>query len=646
VASVGLDLTLSRWAVALAGRLLPRLADPGPVVLNCDAAAMVDLAGSLGLAPARVGAALAKAVRKGGGLAAAAVSVADFAGAPRPRPVPQFLPALALLVFAADQMGEPDGIGPHAYYQRLARLLGPADHRGTPPYRGLGSCCAAGFPALGAWLAEDEAGARGTLLLPKTTTLRWIGWPLSQAPLRAIDRRRLVDFGTDRAAQLGAGWDPIGVLLNHPVRERLSKPAREMLDDARGRVVMARALAPLVGRGRAFGAVPRAPAARRLRGRLTALVDPQRGVVDLSLEAEGLGRSEAAVGPGGVLVVVPAPPATFAVPLAWCVQAVDGPVTLELESGSVLDVLPARLVLLVPGPLGLRQIRSPGDGPLWALTCIPAVRGEEIAAGLPPGWRLLADVDRASLPRQGGRRALSALKLVGGLPLGDRVWLTDAPPAVVGPVDLSCELMVDGKVVGQLREGAPFALDVLAGREGTFMVQAGALCRNVLLVGRGTRCGHGSLGWRLDAPARAAAGASRIAATVRPTLSGCLLEGDGHRLVGQAGGPWTRLQGTVHALRADGACELVRSPLPESWHASVGYSAGGRWRLPEGTVWACQPQRMVVQLVGDDEGADLDLSGDACAVVERCAEARVLGSPEAGERWIALVASLQTVRHG
>lgn len=625
----------ARWATALLDVLLPRRDVDGPVLLACDERAAASAAAALGLAPGAGSDELAMAVVAGGGLPAAARSALEFAGRPRPRPVPEHLAALALLVIAASHMGERDGIATQAYYARLAALIGPPERRGNPPYRGFGELCEVGFAALADWLADDEQGARGELWLDPGSKPRWVSQPIAQAALRGSDRHRLDTFFAERTDELDAGWDPAGSLLHHTVRRKLTKPAREMLADPRRRGLLSTALEAAraswrTDRLRAEGDLDRPP---RPQATLLALVDPAGETLRLALRVEGFDDELPARGPDGSTVVVPPAPRTLEVPLEWLEHATEGPASLRLADGRTLQALSGPTMLFRAGPLGLQQAFSPDLESAWALTCLPEIAGESVPVGLPGRWRLLTDVDPATVPGAGAPAPSSppssSLRIVRGLPLADGVWFA-APVMVAGPPGA---LLLDGRRVGRLDEEAGTVVVDLSDHEGTVTFEAGESRLDVVVAVRGTRRGHGSLRWRLDHPARAATGpADRHPRGTAPTLAGAVLDGDPAALLGRERGPWCRLHGTVWALRADGSHQVVRSPSPEPWQEALGYGLGSRWRLPAGTVWACQPQRQVVQLV-DPEAAASAPDADVAIAAALCLDARALDDGAAEARY-------------
>jgi hypothetical protein len=644
------ELTAADWAAALLERLLPEGRAGCAVVLCCDDDAVADAGSVLGVSGCDAPAALAAAVRSAGGLFGAARAARRFGRRSGKRPVPDHLAALGLLTLASSRMGD-DGSPTQAYYARLATLVGPPDSGGHPPYGGFAELCERGFAALAHWLESDQEGERGDLALPAEPWPRWVGTPISQVALRAADRRRLDVFFAERSRQLDAGWDPAGTLAHHPARHQLTRPARLLLADPRRRPLLSAALR--AARSAWDGSTVDPDGRRVLAGSLFAVLDPLAGGLRLTLRIDGLEGAAQGRGPDGRPVSIPAPPATLEVPLAWLRRASEGPALIELSAKRAVRVLPGPLVLFEVGPLGLQETSCAAAEPVWALTCRADVRGGQPArCALPEGWRLLADIDPACLPEEAraaeprpAAEAL-ALELVGGLPLGDGAWFAAAPPAVIGPPGLGCELAAAGAVIGRVRDGHPTRLDALTDREGTIRIEAGGLSLDLMLASRGTRTGHGELRWRLDGPARAAGGPlADLPEQALPTIAGAVITGDAQPPPPLPSGPWCRLRGTVWALLVDGTYELVRSPDCEQWQRSVGYAPGARWRLPSRTVWACQPHRRLVLLV--DPTRAVDASGpDVAEVVAACAQARVVGVATAESAWWRLVAAVERISVG
>lgn len=106
---------------------------------------------------------------------------------------PPVLPLLAVLTLAAENMGADSDFAAHAYYPRLYKLLGVETHeaqvRVQDEYRG---CAEDLWGSLNQWL-EALDGGLGT---PTAYALsfRYVGLPMSQALVRAADRRKLPDL--------------------------------------------------------------------------------------------------------------------------------------------------------------------------------------------------------------------------------------------------------------------------------------------------------------------------------------------------------------------------------------------------------------------------------------------------------------------
>jgi hypothetical protein len=112
----------------------------------------------------------------------------------RVRDTPPYVAGLAFCVHAASRMA-PDataGIASHNYYAQLNRLIRRDDDAGRPPgFEVVGDA----WQDLATWLDADCAGRRGLSTFRTNEHVgKYVGWPMSQALLRASDRRRLPDF--------------------------------------------------------------------------------------------------------------------------------------------------------------------------------------------------------------------------------------------------------------------------------------------------------------------------------------------------------------------------------------------------------------------------------------------------------------------
>ena len=112
----------------------------------------------------------------------------------RVRSTPPYVAGLAFCVHAASRMAGDTaaGIASHNYYAQLNRLIGRDDGAGIPPgFDGLGDA----WRDLSRWLDIDCDGRRGlSTFRTNEVAGKHVGFPMSQALLRACDRRRLPDF--------------------------------------------------------------------------------------------------------------------------------------------------------------------------------------------------------------------------------------------------------------------------------------------------------------------------------------------------------------------------------------------------------------------------------------------------------------------
>jgi hypothetical protein len=111
----------------------------------------------------------------------------------QPLDAPPVLPLLAVLTLAAENMGSDSDFAAHAYYPRLYKLFGVYTPEVQAHVQEHYRACAENlWGALNQWL-EALDGALGT---PTAYALsfRYVGLPMSQALVRAADRRKLPDL--------------------------------------------------------------------------------------------------------------------------------------------------------------------------------------------------------------------------------------------------------------------------------------------------------------------------------------------------------------------------------------------------------------------------------------------------------------------
>jgi hypothetical protein len=160
-----------------------------------------------------------------------------------PREVPPTLALLALLSLAAEAMRGGEGMSANNYYGRLCELLEVSDQSLKDKIqRDYRKCAEELWGSLNDWLLAWE-GERG---LPTAEALghRHIGLPISQALVRAGDRRRLRDFFTATGLPPGGAVTPadmerlLGTWIDHepsPVSNAL-RALWKRYEDVRERV--------------------------------------------------------------------------------------------------------------------------------------------------------------------------------------------------------------------------------------------------------------------------------------------------------------------------------------------------------------------------------------------------------------------------
>lgn len=130
---------------------------------------------------------------------------ADRVGIP-----PPFLPLLAICVLAATQMQRDaaNEIASTNYYRRLNDLLGVSGYQRPRGFEDVQEF----WLELNRWLDEDNRGSRGLATATPLGRLTHIGWPISQALLRAADRAKLAHFFQQCDVPPGSDIDPSDIL--------------------------------------------------------------------------------------------------------------------------------------------------------------------------------------------------------------------------------------------------------------------------------------------------------------------------------------------------------------------------------------------------------------------------------------------------
>jgi hypothetical protein len=416
--------------------------------------------------------------------------------AERPRPTPPFLSLLSAAVLAATQMGS--SASGHGYNRTFRKILGlPDSGESVPRYEDHVPML---WRWLGKWLAEDH---RGRLGLPTAApgSRANIGWAISQALLRGVDRSRLTEFFVDIGAQPGQAIEPQELLSRLIEWHRAGGPIRPRVielvakDDLRDQVadIIASELK------RWDGAVRDTRGVRVLR--LVLRLDARRGAwntaiaaptafekVSLSLQGE-----EIEVGGDVAFALTPIPvDASLLIDGVSCMAA---PVRLAYR--------PRRIVPLVPNDdLGgfvsveraaLREVHFVvvHDSVNSEFTAFIRQRSPKarLATNVPvlPGWRAYRDVFLEDTRTSGVPDILLALvpratelpSLTGGLRIvaGKEIYLVEGAPNLVVPGlrDHDLEVMIDNEAIAQVgRDGEVIDLNALRLATGEHRISVGS----------------------------------------------------------------------------------------------------------------------------------------------------------------------------
>jgi hypothetical protein len=659
----GPRLTLADWNEALLDALLPATRDQRrPALLACDDAALARIATDLGLnnpehAAAELVAALQaeQPVDDSAGFAAVLAEAQAFAVASRPRAgPPPHLAALCLTVLAASRMDYTDEHTTGAYYTHLCDLLDVPPREQWPHIPRFDELIDA-FGELADWLADDQNGARGHLLLPRENGRRYVGVPISQTVLRGRDRYLLGDFFWRYRRSLDAGFSPPRLLRLWGGRHQLTGPAQERIADRRLDRALTAAVAAAYrtwdGTRRDSGGSVIHPVALRLGA------NPTRVALHASLP--GLPGDHMVIAPDGQPFQLAAHPQETIVPLNWLEQAIEAPLRLALSGGdNLVEVLDSPTMLFEMTDVGLLRVSLAAGAPVWALTCDPALTGLQLPpnrvhrAQLPAGWKLLVGLAEDELPADltAPERDPDAIgtaddvQLVGGLRLLDGAWLVDHPPGVSSHLPEPALITIDGVEHGDIEPDQIRQLYEIVHDPGVHVIDVGDVWdAEIELAARGPRHGIGEIMWDLGHPTLVRHG---------PTGDQHSLRCRGATVVGAivSGGPtfdWhapllIRTRGTVHAIRVSGAVTAHAPAAASTWERQAGLDRPGRaWGIDDdGTiVWLCaeHPQRPRVIRVRD---LDVAVTEDVLDCAYEFAEAVVIdqsGGFDATSSWRELV---------
>jgi hypothetical protein len=652
-------LTLADVNRALLDGLLPELDTPGrPVLVGCDDTALRSVLGGpdpAGTLVAGMNAELPVTTSAGFQTAVKAAAAFDRIPRPRPEPPPQ-LAALCVCVLAASRMDYTEEHHTSAYYTHLLDILGISGQPDWPYVPYFDGLTERGFAQLADWLAGDQAGARGRLLLPVDPSPRYVGVPVSQTLLRGRDRRLLSEFFWRYRRALDAGWNPSRLVRIWGGRHQLTAPAQRHLEDRR----IARQLtAALRSAYRSWDGARADPDSGQVvwSGRLRLAVNPTRAALHLTVPAF-TSPAEIVTPDGGGVLPVAAYPVETIIPLDWLDAAGAGPVRVPVNGADgLLEVLDSPTMLFELTDAGLESVPQAGERPVWALTCDPPLTGLPLPPArfhrqpLPAGWKLIVDLGDDELPddlRSPGPDPDPGSdqdgELVGGLPLARGVWLLDHPPAVRSHLTEPALLTVDDRQEGDLDPGQTRPLDGIAHVAGVHTVNLGdAFDVEFELTAQGLRQGIGELRWDLGHPALLRHGPRPDGHPLSgqgPTITGAVITGTPD--VGWNPPVLLRGGGTVHAIRSDGRVTAHWPAPAPAWqrHAGLADDSSPEWSVEDdGTiVWLCVEHPARPRVINVRDGPVVR-SDDALDTVWEFAQATIIDLTGGGAdaRWAHLV---------
>lgn len=561
---------------------------------------------------------------------------------------PADFPVLCACVLAASRMHPDEVNSTQAYYVRLAELLGIELRDSWPGVAGFEEVPCR-FEGLAEWLAGEEGGSRGTLILPERAEPPRVGYPISQAVLRRVDRDRLGHFFDQQRLALSLGRDPLRLLRASAVRHELTATAQHQLGQPELEQALRATLTSAYAAwdGTVVDAEGRASRCAELR---------------LSLSPDGLGL-HASLASGAATVkapqdgslAIPEAPEEVRIPLAWLRHCAEAPLTMAAESGPPIRILPGRLILFEVSHAGFWMTSVPGESPLIVLTCDPNLTSLEwgarrAAVDLPEGWAAICDVEPEEfgelVPTMRPEQVEVAVHpaLEGGLQLEPGTWLVGFPPYLRGelPEPAPADLIDPAgrrHQLGELDRGRCLSLEELAHSPGAYAVEVSDQRLEFELAASGARAGVGSL-----AHYPATSELSRSGAIDAETAS--LWESSLASISGAKAEPaseWSppltiRAEAPVHAIRSGGEV-TVHGPAPfPHWARLAGLIETNSCSIPEPETvsWLCVASRRSPRVLALEERPGQQITEEVLELVARFSEAAVIGDPGAAERWQVL----------
>lgn len=642
---------ITEWNQVLCDELLPpQPRQRTPVLLACDDETVRVVGERLGYEGSETVTRLAGAVRASYeispqvGLLKLAQLGGDFERQPRPRPLPDYLAALCLLVLAASRMGADARNATAAYYPRLRLLLGLPGEGALPHFEYVPEL----FRQLEGWLADDLSGSRGHLILPDEFSPRYVGACISQTVFRERDRQVLSKFFSERMRSSVDGFDPLRRLRRWSGRHELTHHALELVEDE---TVAERVRAAIVSAHRSWDGAElietRGGTGRLWPARLRFLPYPPR----LHLAAANARPLEFELRGDRYLLD---PQRAVEVPWKLLDLARARPLILGESASSAGAVrVPAVGDVLVfeLGEEGLHHVGRPSAEEVWVLTRNRALQAKLEAFSfrdnrLPEEWRVFRDVTLDELPqveRAVAPREQEDFRLEGGLPVQRHVYLSGYPPLLTaGDLDFEGRLtvFVNGAAIGTVASGEDLSLPAGPGDHVVAVEEEWEARYEVNEYGDPEA--YGSLEHDLDSPR-----ALRSGARPRRKDSKIAVCGASISIPYDRDPPiLTRTSAKLFSLDDRGDLAHHQRPPTPAWFGKVGFGGGWRWEImrpdvvwvlcvdpPFGPRWAqlhrndriqglsTDSARIVLTLLGcvrllSRKGADFDVEDAWRALVE------------------------------
>lgn len=611
------------WTESLLEELLPCQVTT-PVLLACDDEALRAAAVRARVNPENAPRDLVDAVRREhrisplDGFKHVVDCGAAFRQASRPRAAPLFLPFLATLVLAASRMSPDQVRSTHAYYPRLRELLR------LPPggeVEGMHHVSVL-FRQVEEWLAEDQAGRRGRLILPLHPSPPYVGYPVSQTVFRLRDRQILSQFFDERVRQLSPGLDTLQLLRHWSGRYQLTRHAQELIwqDQFADRV----RAAILIAYRHWDGSQLEAEGKRAWRAQLRLHPSP------LALHLSTASSEPLDLHLAGQAVRL-SPGSELELPWRW-VDSQRGVIRLPAARGgpTVLLNLSDDVLLFQlsegeqHGWRGLWLANSTAAERVWVLSrARPTPRWLSSTPGQAiPGsktWIVHRDLPADSLPAslrssQPSTTGSGIISLTGGLRFDDATFLEGPGPCLTaGELDEEFPVKLDGVQIGPLGRNGALRLGPMNVGWHQVVVGDGLFTRRFEVVSQSLEVPvYGTIGYDLSRSESMMLGARRQLSAPHTALCGPILTPPPPMKLPIVRGS----RAPVMTIDRFGHSRWHHFSGRPSWLSDLGLKGAVRWEVPSDDVlWVLCPQLEQVEewTIGDPagldaQGADLVLS--------------------------------------